>query len=1315
MKKILCTLLLLVSVAQLHQLWASHIVGGELSYRCLGNQSYRFTLAIYTECGSSVILEESFLVRYFSASQGMSPNAPRSFNVSKQGEEEVSLSCEDVVTTCRGGSFRGVKRVIYEGNVDLNAFDRAEDWVFSWQKPARSEVITTLLFPENEDYYTQITMNNVAAECNNSPVFRSNPVYSTCLNKLNTHSNIVEDEEGDQLVFKLSTPRNSFAQEVTYRDGYDFQRFLSVNTPIVINPVTGDLLMQPILQETGITDILVEEYREGVLISSMTRGIQVSAVDCSNDIPEISDFFNSKSSSIEVCAGVTIRDTIRAMGEGGELLNMSLVSGDPRYVKIVGKDTTEVVAYFDWDTDKGDVGTHLFSFSAEDDVCPEPGIAAKTFIVTVKDTPEITSFEGTIMGKYYLSCNDASVTLSPEVSGGDGNYTFEWPTGITDRQLQVDSTGSYKVRITDGKGCGTFDSVRVSPGIATALAPFNYCFGDTTVFYDFSTAFGDSDRIALRSFDFGDGTTLATTLDSVVHIYASPGAYTVKMTVTDDSSPACQDIHERTITICDGIKDPSFEFLLACATDTTFMTITDQEDSVCALNRVIIDFGDGTTDTLGIDSVLKVPHVYVLGGEYEVTLGLLSKSGCEKTVTDSVYIWKNPEINIDAPDEIYYNCDNPDFDLNTILIPGDDDDFAYLWNTGEIQPNITIDLPGRYEVEVEDGNGCTSRDSMDVRYPIFSNFVYDAFCEIGDKVNYRNSSTSFYAVSLYEWDFGDGTTFIGEDPPPKSYAALGDYMTSLTVVDENGCEAKSTEMVFVTLIDSSRFDVTPNDASICVKDAVKGLGPEGPHVNRYEWVFGDGQTSEIMDPMISYKSRGKFEVSLTVHYNAIQSVTDGCSSFFYEKVEIFPELNASINTGRACKEEPIDFSFERTAGDLSVPIIDVVWDFGDGVGSSTDIRPQYTYGNSGNYTVSLAMEDALGCRRTRQRRYRIEQVSRPDFNFETNCGNEPVSFSLNFKDSLENITNYEWVFDNRDTLDGFWPPPPMTQSVLGRDTLHTVSLRVSNAFSKCDETITKTVKTLALPIVDYVKDSVCAGVPLLLRNTSRATTGTVLTGFRWFFHDEATSVEENPIRTYDSPGAYPLILVAENDLNCTDTLTQRIVVHEIPEAGIATADPFVEAFVPVQFFSTSLGDIRAYDWDFGDGTRSSEENPIHTYDSIKPYTVQLVVTNTLGCTDTLRQRFDLNVHLELPTAFSPNGDGENDRLVLIHNGIKELYEFKVFNRWGQLVFDGDRVNRQWDGYLNGQMQNTGVYVVHVKARGAYDTQFNFKRNVTLLR
>ena len=275
------------------------------------------------------------------------------------------------------------------------------------------------------------------------------------------------------------------------------------------------------------------------------------------------------------------------------------------------------------------------------------------------------------------------------------------------------------------------------------------------------------------------------------------------------------------------------------------------------------------------------------------------------------------------------------------------------------------------------------------------------------------------------------------------------------------------------------------------------------------------------------------------------------------------------------------------------------------------------------------------------------------------------------------------------------------------------------AVSECRSRLDTVIIVDSLPNVSFDVNIGCAlDDTLTLRSTSTSTNEDALQSFYWYLNDELVSQEEIAYQVFEEGGNQNVSLVVEAN-KCSDTLTKTdVYVNYKPTANYIIDESILEANLPIQFRDESISQtsIDSSFYNFGDGNISYEFDPTHTYDSISVYDIQHIVVTEEGCRDTVLRRTDLHTYLDLPSAFTPNNDGKNDELKLIHKSIRRLDEFKIFNRWGQLVFDGEGdVDAAWDGTINGQPQDSGVYIVMVKGLGAYNTYFEFQRNVTLLR
>ena len=130
---------------------------------------------------------------------------------------------------------------------------------------------------------------------------------------------------------------------------------------------------------------------------------------------------------------------------------------------------------------------------------------------------------------------------------------------------------------------------------------------------------------------------------------------------------------------------------------------------------------------------------------------------------------------------------------------------------------------------------------------------------------------------------------------------------------------------------------------------------------------------------------------------------------------------------------------------------------------------------------------------------------------------------------------------------------------------------------------------------------------------------------------------------------------------------------------------------PISFTDQSTGGPVKYHWDFGDGKQSEEQHPVHQFIATGSYNVCLAVVNEIGCKDTTCQDIKVNIRtaIDVPGAFSPNGDGINDKLFVMGAGVKEFH-FRIYNRWGEQIFETSDFNTGWDGNYRGEDQNLSV-------------------------
>jgi len=188
---------------------------------------------------------------------------------------------------------------------------------------------------------------------------------------------------------------------------------------------------------------------------------------------------------------------------------------------------------------------------------------------------------------------------------------------------------------------------------------------------------------------------------------------------------------------------------------------------------------------------------------------------------------------------------------------------------------------------------------------------------------------------------------------------------------------------------------------------------------------------------------------------------------------------------------------------------------------------------------------------------------------------------------------------------------------------------------------------------------------------------------------------------------------------CSDTLSLSPVLGNAIKAALEVPNilcPKDEA----GYLNKSTGDLNSFTWDLGDGSGFSGETPpphLYPLTGIETvYTVTLVVGNAIGCYDTAAQSIDVlrSCYIAVPNAFTPNGDGLNDHLYPLNAYKADNLIFKVFNRFGLLVFESHDWQQKWDGTFHGDRQPAGAYAWFLQYVDRDTGKPVFQKGTTLL-
>ena len=274
---------------------------------------------------------------------------------------------------------------------------------------------------------------------------------------------------------------------------------------------------------------------------------------------------------------------------------------------------------------------------------------------------------------------------------------------------------------------------------------------------------------------------------------------------------------------------------------------------------------------------------------------------------------------------------------------------------------------------------------------------------------------------------------------------------------------------------------------------------------------------------------------------------------------------------------------------------------------------------------------------------------------------------------------------------------------------------VVNPGSTCPDSITRLVKIYPSFIGGYTwTGDLCPDVPIQFIDTSK-TTFPPIVSWNWNFGDGTFSGLQNPIHTFPSPGGEKVVtLIAKTALGCVDTVKKTFPLSYFDL--FAGNDTIIVKGRP---FSLNASGAQFYNWQPPNYLSNPNiANPITDFPDIGLYTYFLNGSNELGCvgSDTINIRVVSEGTIFVPSAFSPNNDGINDFLEVITVGYPIIKSFKVYNRYGQLVYNSANSNKpKWDGKYRGKALDTGVYFWVIKLLDLNGKEVVKKGDVTLLK
>jgi gliding motility-associated-like protein len=793
---------------------------------------------------------------------------------------------------------------------------------------------------------------------------------------------------------------------------------------------------------------------------------------------------------------------------------------------------------------------------------------------------------------------------------GIANYSWDLGNGIvvngqTPGSFVYPTQATYTITltVTTNQGCSVTETgvlrTGTPPTPAFIAQPASACASPGVTFTNTTPGGAALEYL----WDFGDGTGSRDV--SLTHMYADTGTFAVKLIAVNNGCqiPVTQSVH---------VKPPvaDFDFQVDCATgNRVSFTNTSKTDAAYGPVTYSWNFGDGSPVSNAANPVHQFPSIAV----YTVSLTVKNDT-CSYTVSKTINLVVEPaDFSISKASPV---CRNEVVVLSAINSkPENVQKYSWIIN-GDTLPiydrsfRYNFASNGQYSVvlHLSDSNGCsnTSAATMVTVTGPRAVFAGDTLQACGNAlVTFTDQSIPDQPIVLWEWDFGDSTiqSFAGA-PFTHRYNDTGTFDIKLRVSDANGCIDSLSRAQMVT-ITNPRAAFGADTSLLCpgiaitLKDSSVGKGLT------YNWDLGDGSTSTDQFPVHTYSGPDTtFTVRLAV------SDVNGCTDTtireqFIRVLRPKPAFTA-IDTSSICP--PLETKFFFDGKDFE----SYYWDFGDSTDISTLKDPTHFYNEYGNFTAKLYLIGYGGCIDSAQHQVIVTNPNNTRFTYDplSACNELNVTFDIDppaytrfflaygdgIIDSSQNKTP-TYLFGSP----GFYYPYLILRDSVG-----------------CEAAIgTPEIINIigAQPLFGIDNDEFCDTGTVYFTDYTIGNDPVV--SINWKFGDGNVSGTQHPTHTYTTPGDHVVMLTVVTQTGCTDSITDTVHIYRTPSMAIQSLDTIcINSSVTFSGNITVPDSLIQFNWNFGNGSTSTNISPVTTFGSIGDFTVKLDTKVPFGCSAT---------------------------------------------------------------------------------------------------
>jgi len=905
--------------------------------------------------------------------------------------------------------------------------------------------------------------------------------------------------------------------------------------------------------------------------------------------------------------------------------------------------------------------------------------------------------------EYKIICSNPKTVEFTNKSKNYTSYIWHFGDGNTSTAMNPTHTyaalGTYTARIVAHNSVtGCYDSMMVllnliDPQTQLTGADLSLCIGDKT---QFTGGYTNPAMTPIFYWWYVNGTL--QTIDSsstYTHTFPATGYYTIQLVTTD--MIGCRDTVTRSNYVLVSKPNPSFTSTLPTGCSPINVTFTDNSTYTpgSGYSSRAWDFAaNGSSTVPGPSPITRT----FTRGAYDIKLVVTDNQGCKDSITKSSYVeaWK-PTAAFEVSDS--NSCMNTSLTFTDKSVNGG----TANWWFGDGQQGTGSPIShsytntGQYTVRMVSTDSHNCKDTMTVQNiitiasPTASFTISPKTTAICPPLTVSMTNNSTGTNNTYEWDLGDGNT----DTNPttnNTYNASGKFIVRLIAISDQGCRDTTYDSVNI-LGYAGSLDYSP----------LKGCNPltvnfttNLTNVPSLVWDFNDGsiQIATNSNPVShTYTVPGTYKPKLILSDGA------GCSSTSdgLETIEV-DDVWAGFKFSPACVGSIV--RFDDTTKSFFSPITTRQFEFHDG-STSANVSPSFYYPQAGVFPITLSAANSNGCKDTLRTQITIHELPKISAGPDT---------TICLKDAAQLIgsggVSYKWSPPNALTCVDCATPMASPQNTF----TYTVIGTDGNGCSDTDA-VTVYIKTKTDSEVDPGGE-ICDGEAFLMKAYGANS-------YEW---TPAESLNESDIAEPTAkPSKTTKYMVVAREGSCTpDTGFVDVNVHPRPSIT-ASGSTTIIAGGEAQLQSSGER-IDRFLWNHRE-TLSCDDCPSPMAKPTRTTYYTVTAFTDYGCQDSSHVTITVlcdKSQLFIPNTFTPNGDGQNDRFFPRGVGIDQVTIFRVFNRWGEVVYErnGMQLNDEltgWDGTFRGQQLSPDVFVYIVEAKCDNGDVLKWKGDITLVR